>query len=159
MEIPDAATPIMCDMTDAPDTDVERAAEYRRLFTQALIGRERTASGIRFRFRAEPGIEAWVLDLAGREKACCAFFAYEITTEGDEVIWDAAVTDNDLARAILDEFYALPDTLVEGLDALRERLADRGMAVTSAGTVHHVQPAGMVSAATDDIQGLTFESR
>lgn len=144
MQIPDASTPIVCDMTDAPDTDAERLAEYRRLFTQAaFLGRERTVEGIRFRFRAEPGIEAWVRDLAAREKACCAFFAFDITTEGDEVRYDAAVTDNEAARAILEEYYALPETLVGSLDALRERLAERGVVFTSdaAGTVHQVQPA------------------
>jgi hypothetical protein len=155
MEIPDASTPIVCDMTDAPDTDVERLAEYRRLFTQVFVGRERTADGIRFRFRAEPGIEAWVRDLAAREEACCAFFAFDITTEGDEVLYDAAVTDNDQARAILEEYYALPDTLVENLDDLRERLAERGVVFTSntAGTVHHVQAAGVVGAGADHIGG------
>jgi hypothetical protein len=147
MQIPDAATPIVCDMTDAPDTDVERLAEYRRLFTHAAyLGRERTTEGIRFRFHAEPGIEEWVRDLAAREKACCAFFAFDITTEADEVRYDAAVADNDLARAILEEYYALPDNLVGTLDDLRERLGERGVAfdsdsdTDSAGTVHHVQP-------------------
>src|SRR6266508_5993008 len=96
-------TPIVCDMTSAPDTGPERMMEYQRLFTQALIGRERTADGIRFRLRAADGIEAWVRDLAAREKACCPFFDYSITTDGDEVRWDATVIDNDIARTILDE--------------------------------------------------------
>ncbi|HEU5473331.1 MAG TPA: hypothetical protein VFV67_22030 [Actinophytocola sp.] len=147
MQIPDASTPIVCDMTDAPDTDIERLAEYRRLFTHAaFLGRERTTAGIRFRFRAEPGIEAWLRDLAAREKACCAFFAFDITTEGDEVRYDAAVTDNEPARATLEEYYALPDTLVESVDGLNERLAARGVvfSANSAGTVHQVQPAGVV---------------
>lgn len=144
MEIPDASTPIVCDMTDAPDTDVERLAEYQRLFTQpSYLGRERTPEGIRFRFRTEPGLEPWLRDLAAREKACCAFFAFDITRVGDEVRYDAAVTDNDQARAILDEYYALPETLVEDLDGLRVRLAERGVVFTSnaGGTVHHVQSA------------------
>ena len=69
-----------------PTPRIERLAEYRRLFAHAaFLGRERTAEGIRFRFRAEPGIEEWVRDLAAREKACCAFFAFDITAEGDEV--------------------------------------------------------------------------
>jgi hypothetical protein len=143
MQIPDTSTPIVCDMTDAPDTDVERLAEYRRLFTHAaFLGRERTTGGIRFRFRAEPGIEEWVRDLATREKACCAFFAFDITTEDDQVRYDAAVTDNDSARAILEEYYALPDLLAENIDDLRDRLVERGVVFTSdtAGTVHHVQP-------------------
>jgi len=148
MRLPDASTPVVCDMTDAPDTDLERLAEYRRLFTQAAyLGRERTAERIRFRFRIEPGLEAWLRDLAAREKACCAFFAFDITAVGDELRYDAAVADNDQARAILDEYYALPDTLVDSLDDLRDRLAGRGLVFTSdsAGTVHHVQPAGVVS--------------
>ncbi|MDX8148013.1 MULTISPECIES: hypothetical protein [Lentzea] len=143
MQIPDAATPIVCDMTDAPDTDAERLAEYRRLFTHAaFLGRERTTDGIRFRFRVEPGLEEWVRDLAAREKACCAFFAFDITIEDGEVRYDCAVTDNDQARAILEEYYALPDLLVESVDDLRERLVERGVVFTSsaAGTVHHVQP-------------------
>lgn len=138
MEIPAAATPIVCDFTDAPDTEAERLAEYRRLFGQAMVGRERTAEGIRFRFRAAPGVEAWVRDLAAREKACCAFYAYTVTVDGDEVLWDCAVPDRDIARAVLDEFYALPDTLDEGVDYFRERFIQHGLVIVSdpAGTVH-----------------------
>ncbi len=156
MRIPDASTPIVCDMTDAPDTDIERLAEYRRLFTHtAFIGRERTAEGIRFRFRADPGLEAWVRDLAAREKACCAFFAFDITLEGDEVRYDAAVTDNDLARAILEEYYLLPETLVEDLDDLGTRLAQRGVAFDSdtAGTVHHGQRVDVAGSMSDRVGG------
>lgn len=165
MQIPDACTPIVCDMTDAPDTGVERLAEYRRLFTQpAFLGRERTAAGIRFRFRADPGLEAWLRDLAAREKACCAFFAFDISVEGDQVhgdqvhgdqvLFDAAVTDNDLARAILEEYYALPATLVDSVDGLNERLAARGVVFTSdaAGTVHRVEPVD-VGAGSEQVAG------
>ena len=171
MQIPDASTPIVCDMTDAPDTGVERLAEYRRLFTQpAFLGRERTAAGIRFRFRAEPGLEAWLRDLAAREKACCAFFAFDISVEGDhmhgdqvhgdhvhgdQVIFEAAVTDDDLARAILEEYYALPATLVDSVDGLNERLAVRGVVFTSdaAGTVHRVEPVDVAGAGSEQVAG------
>src|SRR5215217_5034839 len=64
-------TPIACDMTDAPDTPEERIAEYDRLFSRTFVGRERTPAGIRFRLRADDGVEAWVRDLAAREQACC----------------------------------------------------------------------------------------
>jgi hypothetical protein len=127
MEIPTASTPVVCDLTDAPDTEQQRLAEYQRLFTEALDGRERTASGIRFRFRAAPGVEEWVRDLAAREKACCAFYAFSVTVEGGQVLWDCAVPDNDLARAVLEEFYALPDNP----DGVLERLAEHGLVVIS----------------------------
>lgn len=147
MESPAASTPIVCDMTTATDTEEERLAEYRRLFAQSLTGKERTAEGIRFRFRTDAGVEAWVRDLAAREKACCAFYTYTVAVEGAEVIWDCAVPDDDMARAILDQFYALPDMLTEspdaGMDTLRERFARHGLTIVSdpAGTIHTVQPA------------------
>jgi hypothetical protein len=148
METRAASVPIVCDMTTASDTEEQRLAEYRRLFAQALAGKERTAAGIRFRFHAAAGVEAWVRDLAAREKACCAFYEYTVTVAGQEVRWDCAVPDDDIARAILDEFHALPDVLAEhsdaGMDALRERFARHGLAVVSdpAGTVHTVHPTG-----------------
>jgi hypothetical protein len=114
-------TPIACDMTDAPDTATERIAEYQRLFSGGFIGRERIDSGIRFRFRLAEGLEKWVCDLASREKACCAFFTFSVTRHGDELWWEASVIDDDIARRILDEFYRLPDTLTQGVQAVHDR--------------------------------------
>jgi hypothetical protein len=86
-------------------------AEYQRLFQGYLAGRSQTGTGIRFCFRAEPGVEDWVRDLARREKACCGFFDFTVSTDGHEIRWDAAVLDDEQARQALDEFYGLPDTL------------------------------------------------
>jgi hypothetical protein len=101
--------PIACDMSGAPDTAAERIREYGRLFETALVRREPTASGIRFRFRADPGVEDWIRDLAAREKACCAFFTFAISRAGDEVHWDASVPDDDAARAVLHLLASLAD--------------------------------------------------
>src|SRR4051812_30758971 len=101
---------IVCDMTGAADTTDERLAEYGRLFATALAGRERTGGGIRFRFRADPGVEDWVRDLAAREQACCAFFTFTISADEHEVRWDASVPDEDAARRILELFFLLPDS-------------------------------------------------
>ena len=143
MERPATTTPIVCDLTSAPDTGPERLKEYQRLFTQALVGRERTGDGIRLRFRAGHGVEAWIRDLAAREKACCPFFDFTITTDGDEVRWDATVVDDDLARAILDEFYALADHVTDGGEALENRLAGCGLRILTdpARTVTEVRGA------------------
>jgi hypothetical protein len=137
MEQPTATTPIVCDLTTAPDTAEERMAEYQRLFAQVYAGRERTAEGIRFRFRADDGVEAWVRDLAAREKACCAFYDFAVSTHGDEVHWDASVVDDEITRTILDEFYDLPD---KGVDGFEDRLGERGLRIVSnaTGTVRQV---------------------
>lgn len=121
--------PIVCDMTDAPDTTEERLAEYRRLFGTDLIGRERTETGIRFRFRTRVGLADEIRDLAAREKACCAFFVFEIREHDDEITWDASVVDDPIARQILDEYYALPDTLAGSVAELFDRFAGNGLEI------------------------------
>ena len=131
MDQPTATTPIACDLTEAPDTAEERFAEYGRLFSQALVGRERVTGGIRFRLRADDGLEGWVRDLAAREKACCPFFDFRIGTDGDEIHWDACVIDDDTARAILEEFYRLPETVADGLTGLENRLTERGFDIVA----------------------------
>ena len=122
---------LMCDLADATDTLDERVEVYRRLFAAAYVGRDRTVAGIRFRFRADEGVEATVRDLAGREAQCCAFFTSTITTAGGEVLWDAAVPDDDVARAVLDEWFDLPETLPADSSALRERFEARGLRFSS----------------------------
>ena len=106
--------PVACTLTGTPGAFAERMAEYQRLFQEYLAGRSRTGPGIRFRFRAEPGVEDWVRDLARREKACCGFFDFTVSTDGQEIRWDATVADDEAARQALDEFYRLPATLRAG---------------------------------------------
>jgi hypothetical protein len=127
--VPDA--PIVCDMSTAPDTGDERMAEYERLFTEHLVGRERTGEGVRFRFRAGEGVQEWVQSLAAREHACCSFFNARIARVGDEVHWDSSVVDDDMARAVLEEFYNLPETFAaaDGVAALEQRLTQQGFEV------------------------------
>ncbi|TKK84044.1 hypothetical protein FDA94_31450 [Herbidospora galbida] len=127
MDVPSAGTPVVCDMTTAPDTARQRLEEYRLLFDRALVGRERIGEAVRFRFRAEPGLREQIEDLAAREKACCAFFAFEVTTDGEQIVWDCAVSDDPAARAILDEFYDLPEHGFQDPDGLRARLEGEGL--------------------------------
>jgi hypothetical protein len=122
--------PIVCDMTDAPDTPRGRLAEYRQLFARSLVGRRRTpGGGVCFRFRNGPGVEDHVRDLADREKACCAFFSFEIAVHGDEVHETVTVVDDPVARQILDEYYRLPETAGEDVAALHGRFGDQGLTI------------------------------
>jgi hypothetical protein len=141
-------TPIVCDMSGAPDTAEERMAEWARLFAAAYVGRERTAGGVRWRLRAGDGIEEWVRDLAVREKACCPFLDLTVTTIGGEVRWDisfapGAVVDEDMTRTIMDEFYGMPDVIGDGIPGMERRMGDQGVAVSR-------DPAGSV---------MTFRAR
>lgn len=128
MEIPPANTPVVCDLSSATDTTTERVAEYQRLFSSVFTGRKRDPDGVvRFRFRAEEGVEAWVRDLADREHACCAFMAFDVSTVGDEVHMAVGVIDNDDARAVLDEYYRLPETMTEDPAVLVDRYRAGGL--------------------------------
>ena len=98
--------PVACSLAGIPGAFAERMAEYRRLFAQHLAARSQTAAAISFRFRAGPGVEDWVRDLARREKACCAFVDFTVTADGQEVRWDVMVAaDDDAARQVLAGFY------------------------------------------------------
>ena len=126
---------VVCDMTSAPDSAEERLAEYARLFNAAFVSRERTAAGIRWRLRADPGIEAWARDLAARENACCAFMTNTITLAGQDVLWDASTIDDPVARGVLDLFYDLPGDRSD-VAAMHSRLEGIGLPVVIAdGTV------------------------
>ena len=146
-----ATTPIVCDMTEAPDTADERMAEYGRLFAQSLTGREQTSDGVRLRFRADEGVEAWVRDLAAREKVCCQFYDFKVSVTGGEVCWDIGLVDGvadddrDMAYTLLNEFYDAPDNVGVGVAGMKERLADRGFAVATneSGTVMRLDRDGL----------------
>src|SRR2546421_5071410 len=128
---------IACDLTDAPDTAEERMAEYVRLFDQALAGRDRTDKGVRLRFRADDGVEAWARDLAVREKACCPFYNFAVSTTGGEVWWDISLVDGvadgdeNTARTLLDTYYCAPDYAADGVAGMTRWLAGEGFAVTA----------------------------
>lgn len=138
--------PVVCDMTTATDTTEERLALYRHVFGK-LTGRERTESGIRFRFQAEEGLSEVIRDVAAREKACCAFFDFDIREDGNAITWDSTVIDDPIARQILDEYYELPDTLAEGTEALFDRFAAKGLTVV-------IDDNGVTRPATDAELGI-----
>lgn len=120
--------PIVCDMTDATDTLAERLAEYQQVFG-SLVDREATETGIRFRLRGDDRLLDQVTDLSVHEHACCPFMFFNVTRDGSDVVWDVSVTDDDTARAILGEYYKLPESLAGGTDALFAQFAEHGLEV------------------------------
>lgn len=100
--------PAACDMTAAEDTLAERLAEYRRLFDQALLARESTATTTTFRLADRTEVRDWVLDLVRREAACCPFLSYEVDADGEQIEWHTTGI-GDAEMAILDEFLATAD--------------------------------------------------
>jgi hypothetical protein len=123
--------PIACDMTGAGDTAEERFAEYGRLFEHALVDRQRTGDAVVFTFAAKPGVSEWVADLARREAACCPFSTYDVSTDGQRIVWKTSSGAAPMVQAFLDEFYGLPERIGEGFGGMLARLAERGLKITS----------------------------
>lgn len=74
-----------------------------RPIARKLVGREREGQRLILRFRAEPGVEDDVRQLAAREKQCCAFFEFDVTHDDTEVRLD--VTAPEGAEGFLDAFH------------------------------------------------------
>ena len=51
----------------------------------------------------------------------------QIAVEGGQVLWDITTIDDDIARAILDEYYDLPDSAGADPDELERRLSAKGL--------------------------------
>ena len=125
--------PIACNMSTAQDTPEQRLRDYMHLFERVLLRRERRADSVVLTFRADPGTQDAVEDLARRESACCPFLDYRIDTAADAVVWtitNPVGGDDGAALGVyLDELHALPDHVGSDLAGLLERLAQRDVHV------------------------------
>jgi hypothetical protein len=76
--------PIAC--TLAPDQMRARMSLIDTLACDAMIAVESIADGVRARFRADPGIEQRVRELAAAESQCCAFLTLSVYRDGRAVV-------------------------------------------------------------------------
>jgi hypothetical protein len=76
---------------------------------------------------ADDGVsrEAWL------EAAYCPFFSYRVIAEDGSIVWRTSSDAGAEAQAILDEFHDLPEHCADGSDGHFERLAERGVLITS----------------------------
>jgi hypothetical protein len=81
---------------------------YRAAF-EHLIHAESIPHGFRWIFRAQPGLAARLRALAEREADCCRFMSFELTEDGDRIVWES--TGDASASPVLDEIARLPERL------------------------------------------------
>ena len=116
--------PIVC--TIRPGDEEEAGLElYRTLFADAYVAGERTASGMRWTFRDDDGIEARVRTLAAMEQRCCAFLRMTVSVADGAMRWD--VRGPGSARAFLDMYARLPETVWGGAERLRAAASAAGL--------------------------------
>jgi MerR family transcriptional regulator, copper efflux regulator len=92
--------PIACSLSAEDQT--QRAGEFAAVAAK-VTGRESTADGVRLRFPSEPGFAERLADLTAREKECCPFFDFRITTIDGEVVLDVGAPPD--ARPIVERLF------------------------------------------------------
>jgi len=96
--------PIACTLNAADRLD--RGDEWRAFDREVVVERDRVARE-QLRLRLDPGLDDAVpraIDLARREKRCCAFFEFSLVILADAIWLEIAVPG--LAAEVLDEFAA-----------------------------------------------------
>lgn len=83
------------------------AQTFRSAVRSGLVGRTRTATGVRFRVREGPEVIAALREFVRREKACCPFFDFDISSHGSEVQLD--IEGPPEARPLLDLLFQLAE--------------------------------------------------
>jgi hypothetical protein len=96
--------PIACTLT--ADATTERTEEWRAALRISVTAATRTAPGrVEFRLADGPIAAGRLVDLARREKACCAFFSFAVEIDAQGATMVVEVPED--AVAVLDDFAAL----------------------------------------------------
>lgn len=96
--------PIAC--TLAAGSAQERIAEWRQALRAAVTSSARPSpTRVELRLVDDPGRMAALIDLARREKACCAFFNFTVEIEAESITMVVTIPDG--AVEVLDEFASL----------------------------------------------------
>jgi hypothetical protein len=81
---------------------------YRAAF-EHLISVDAIPRGFRWTFRAQLGLASQLRGLAEREAGCCRFLSFDLTSEGDRIVWES--TGDASATSVIDEIARLPQRL------------------------------------------------
>jgi len=138
---PSADAPVACTANLSQIDAIQQHMDAYRDAFRSLKATEPFSGGFRWRFDARPGLEPLLREIAEREHQCCSFFAFHITSEGSDLVWE--VRADAKARQVLDDFSRLPAHLAEepraghDLVHLKRRFDEIGLRFT-----HDVTPAG-----------------
>jgi hypothetical protein len=96
---------IMCRLSS--DELAVRGQRWRRLRDRAAAEVVTIDAGLRLRFRADPGIEGELRELADLERECCSFAHWTVTAEGGCVCLDITAEDGSAVTAVQSMFVSL----------------------------------------------------
>jgi hypothetical protein len=92
------SAPVACSLNQSDLA--ERQDRWHELAWRAVIEAVTTSSGLRLRFRAQPGVEAELRELAESERDCCAFAEWSVQARGSEVVLDVTAESEEGMPAV-----------------------------------------------------------
>jgi hypothetical protein len=98
--------PIACTLVEEDRAD--RVEEWRAFLGSSVREVERAPTVARLRLVQGDDVLVAAADLAGRERACCAFFTFTLRIDGPETTWLEVEVPDD-AVPVLDGLLALAD--------------------------------------------------
>jgi hypothetical protein len=116
-----------------PADRAQRTADFRALFSEGIVDRQRSSRGVMWALPARPGVEDESRRLAALEERCCDGITFEIRRDDDVVRWEIAGPE--AAAATLDVLFDLPITITsdEGAEAVWRTLDAAACGSSSAG--------------------------
>jgi hypothetical protein len=92
------SAPIACSLTQAELAN--RQDRWLQLWRRAAVNAVTTSNGLRIRFRAAPGVEAELSQLAELERGCCAFADWSVQACGNELALDVTAPTEEGITAV-----------------------------------------------------------
>jgi hypothetical protein len=92
------SAPVACSLAKAEFAD--RQERWRQLWQRAAVNAVTTSNGLRLLFRAAPGVEAELRQLAELERDCCAFSDWSVQISGEELVLDATAPTQEGITAV-----------------------------------------------------------
>jgi len=130
--------PIVCtaDLRDKPTVQGQLDG-YRAAFAH-LLRTEKFEGGVRWVFPNRPGLAVELRNLAEKEHQCCSFFAFDLRTAGETIVWETSASQE--AASVLDEFGRLPERLKQHPRGSEEEAIKQ--AISGAGLIFAADPPG-----------------
>jgi hypothetical protein len=92
------SAPIACSLAE---TDLaNRQDRWRQLWQRAGVDAVTTSNGLQLLFRAAPGVEAELRQLADLEHDCCAFADWSVRARGKELVLDVTAPTEEGITAV-----------------------------------------------------------
>jgi len=101
--------PIVCTADTSRATAIQAQMDGYRAAFEHLAASERFPGGFRWRFRAQPGLDAALETLARHEHECCRFMAFNVFRQGEEIVWETRAAEG--AASVVEEYFHLPQRL------------------------------------------------